>query len=95
MTEVLEQAGDKVDVVSHHTYPRPLAASYSTVTNQLNNDTLFGGNPSLWALAAPSLREVLEEAEWEGPVWYTEGGWRRTDMTPLTHRVTSRTANSN
>ena len=82
MEDILTQASGKLDIISHHTYPRPLAGSYTTMTGQLNNTTLFGSNPDMWGAFGihPSLREVLRELNWTGDVWLTEFGWRTTDM---------------
>ncbi len=82
MADILRAAGSRIDIVSHHTYPRPLAGSYSTVTNQLNQNTLFGDNPPWWGFLGvhPSLREVLEQLNWAGDVWLTEVGWRTNDL---------------
>ena len=48
----IEQAGDKIDIVSHHTY-----GSNWTLNNRLS-----------------SVRGVLNDAGWDGPVWLTETG---------------------
>jgi hypothetical protein len=82
MEDMLAQAGDKIDIISHHTYPRPLSASYTTLTGQLNNDTLVGTNPSAWGFLGiqPSVREVLTGLDWSGPVWLTEFGWPLSDV---------------
>ena len=52
------------------------------MTNQLNQNTLFGGNPDWWGFLGvhPSLREVLEQLDWSGDVWLTEVGWRTNDL---------------
>ena len=82
MKDILAQAGDKIDIVSHHVYPRPLASSYNSMTSLLNKDTLVGSNPDLWGLFGihPSVREVLRELNWNGDVWLTEFGWRTSDI---------------
>ena len=70
---VLEEAGDQIDVVTHHTYDRDSAGD---VTAKLDASTPFGRNPVLWDLAPPSVREVLEEAgARDKPFWLTETGW--------------------
>lgn len=70
--DVLRQAGGELDVVTHHLY----AASDGAVSSRLGSRTPYGGEPGLWRLAEPSLREVLEAAGWSGPVWLTETGWQ-------------------
>jgi len=82
LLDIFTQAGDRIDILSHHTYPRPLAADHTTITRQLDADTAFGDQPDLWGFLGvhPSLREVLEELGWSGGVWLTEFGWRTTDL---------------
>ena len=70
--DVLRQAGAELDVVTHHVY----ATSDGAVSARLGSRTAFGGEPGLWRLAEPSLREVLQAAGWSGPVWLTETGWQ-------------------
>ncbi len=72
LREILQKASDRIDVVAHHLYDRDGARD---VTKKLNADTQFGGSPSLWPLINPSLREVLRNTGWVGPVWLTETGW--------------------
>lgn len=73
LLEVLEQAGDRLDFATHHAYD---SDGHDDVTEKLNADTVFGGNPALWDLVPPSTREVLTEAGWfPRPVWLTETGW--------------------
>ena len=71
LKDTLEQAGDRIDVVSHHAYGDDRA----THNNRLNASTLAGSSPNWWGLVNPSLREVLEYTGWDGPVWLTETGW--------------------
>ncbi len=82
LDDILTQAGDRIDILSHHTYPRPLASDHTSITRQLDADTLFGDNPDNWGFLGfhPSLREVLEALGWSGDVWLTEFGWRTTDL---------------
>ena len=70
--DVLRQAGGEIDVVTHHLY----APSDEAVSSRLGSRTPYGGEPGLWRLAEPSLREVLQAAGWSGPVWLTETGWQ-------------------
>ncbi|HXU44662.1 MAG TPA: NBR1-Ig-like domain-containing protein [Thermoanaerobaculia bacterium] len=73
LRDILGRASDRLDIVSHHIYDRDGARD---VTKKLDDNTQFGGTPSLWPLVNPSLREVLREAGWFGrPVWLTETGW--------------------
>ncbi len=73
LREILQKASDRLDIVSHHLYDRDGSRD---VTKKLNDDTQFGGTPSLWPLVNPSLREVLRNTGWLGrPVWLTETGW--------------------
>jgi len=80
LKDTLEQAGDKIDIVSHHTY----ADSRSTHNRRLNGSTRYPNDPDrwegwslfpFWIGENPSLREVLEYTGWNGPVWLTETGW--------------------
>jgi hypothetical protein len=71
LDEILERAGDRLDFVSHHVYDD----DHRGVTRKLEASTLFGDRPAFWGVVNPSLREVLEEAGWSGPVWLTETGW--------------------
>lgn len=73
LRDVLRQAGDRLDFVTHHTYdddgPRD-------ITDRLDGSTVFANRPDLWDVVNPSLREVLKNAGWSGkPVWLTETGW--------------------
>lgn len=73
LREILQKASDRLDVVAHHIYDRDGSRD---VTKKLNDDTQFGGTPSLWPLINPSVREVLANVGWLGrPVWITETGW--------------------
>jgi polysaccharide biosynthesis protein PslG len=70
---VLEAAGDRLDILTHHVYG---TNGYDQTTRRLNGSTLFGSNPALWGLVAPSLREVLAHVGAVGrPLWLTETGW--------------------
>jgi hypothetical protein len=78
LKECIEQAGNKIDVVTHHTY-----GTGTTLRNRLNATTIFGTRPNWWALSSitnPSLREVLAYVNWTGPVWLTETGWQTGDV---------------
>ena len=72
LRDILQKASDRIDIVAHHLYDRD---GPRDVTKKLNQDTQFGGTPSLWPLVNPSLREVLRNTGWFGrPVWLTETG---------------------
>ncbi len=73
LRDILQKASDRIDIVAHHLYDRDGSRD---VTKKLNDDTQFGGSPSLWSLVNPSLREVLRNTGWLGrPVWISETGW--------------------
>lgn len=66
LAEVIERAGDRIDVVTHHVYPP--GASHRPVSSALDRPP---ANP--WD--DPSVRQVLEDAGWFGrPFWLTETG---------------------
>ncbi|HKC26084.1 MAG TPA: dockerin type I domain-containing protein [Thermoanaerobaculia bacterium] len=72
LTDVIAQAGDRLDVVSHHVY----GSSAAAVTAKLETPTVFGANPAYWDYISPSVKEVLEASGWLGkPFWLTETGW--------------------
>jgi len=73
LLETLQTAGSRIDVVTHHLYD---GDSFSDVTEKLDGSTQFGNTPSLWNLVAPSVREVLKQANARSkPFWLTETGW--------------------
>ena len=73
LQETIQRAGDRIDLVSHHVYDQ---GDDSGVTRKLNASTTFGGNPDLWDVVNPSVREVLQRTGWFGrPFWLTETGW--------------------
>lgn len=73
LRDILQKASDRIDIVAHHIYDRDGSRD---VTRKLDDNTQFGGSPSLWPLINPSLREVLRNTGWLGrPVWITETGW--------------------
>ena len=74
LSDVLSQAGDRLDFITHHVYN---GSGNRQVTSKLNDSTLFGDQPGLWSVVAPSVREVLEhEHRFGGPFWLTETGWQ-------------------
>ena len=73
LQDAIQKAGDRIDLVTHHVYD---SGSDAGVTKKLNASTAFGGNPDLWDVANPSVREVLQRTGWYGrPFWLTETGW--------------------
>src|SRR5690606_33697300 len=74
LRESILQAGDKIDIVTHHVYDDD---GPSDVVDKLARTTLFGNDPSRWSdTFAPSVREVLVSVGWLGsPFWLTEVGW--------------------
>ncbi len=73
LKDVLERAGDSIDIVTHHLYDRD---GPRDVTDKLDRSTQFGSTPALWPLFNPSVREVLTKVGWFGrPFWLTETGW--------------------
>ena len=74
LDDVLLQAGDHLDFVTHHVYD---TGGNRKVTSKLNDPTVFGNAPELWSVVPPSVREVLKHAGWFGkPFWLTETGWQ-------------------
>jgi hypothetical protein len=76
--ETLEQAGDKLDFITHHVYDED---GPGDMEPKLAGDTLFGGRPSFWDTVPPSVLEVLEEANaTDKPFWLTETGWETANV---------------
>jgi hypothetical protein len=74
LRDILGQAGNRLDFVTHHVYD---SDGNRAVTDRLNGSTPFGGDPSLWTLVEPSVKEVLKDAHgWGKPFWLTETGWQ-------------------
>lgn len=66
LSDVIEAAGEELDVVTHHVYPP--GASHRPVTSALERDA---ANP--WD--DPSVKKILQQAGWFGrPFWLTETG---------------------
>ena len=85
LKESIEQAGDKLDIVTHHGYADVEdTGKYSEVTERLNATTQYGDDPNMWETVEPSAREVLEYTGWFAtgkPVWFTETGLKSDDNT--------------
>lgn len=77
LQEVVATAGSSIDVLTHHAYD---GDGHLAVTEKLDGDTPFGTRPELWDVVEPSLREVLEQSGWTGPVWLTETGWASDEV---------------
>ena len=74
LTDVLADAADALDVVTHHVYPDNGKAS--SVIRRLSDD---GDYP--WE--APSVRTVLKRGGWtDRPFWLTETGYDASSRTP-------------
>jgi hypothetical protein len=74
LRDVLGQAAGHLDFVTHHVYD---SDGNGGVTGRLNDSTPFGGDPGLWTIVEPSVKEVLKDAGWWGrPFWLTETGWQ-------------------
>jgi hypothetical protein len=77
LIEVLTRAGDELDFLTHHAYDLEDPAG---VFRRLAGETPFGGDPSRWGEAPPSLREVLAHLAFDRSVWLTETGWVTTRL---------------
>ncbi|HVR09798.1 MAG TPA: hypothetical protein VMW75_17275, partial [Thermoanaerobaculia bacterium] len=82
LRDVLGQAASHIDFVTHHVYD---SDGNGAVTDRLNASTPFGGEPGLWTLIDPSVKEVLQDAGWWGkPFWLTETGWESAQVSEAT-----------
>lgn len=74
LRQTLLEAGDKLDVITHHLYD---GDGNRDVTQKLTDSTTFGSRPSLWDAVAPSVREAIKSTGWlrRKPFWLTETGW--------------------
>ncbi len=77
LVDVLREAGDSLDFLTHHVYDLDDPAG---VFARLSGTTEHGDDPSRWNEVEPSLREVLAHAGFDRPVWLTETGWRTTRL---------------
>jgi hypothetical protein len=80
LQQSIQQAGSsRLDFVTHHIYD---SSGNRAVTKKLNDSTLFGGQPGLWSVVPPSVKEVLVATGWFGkPFWLTETGWASDQVT--------------
>lgn len=67
LSDVLDQASDKIDILTHHSYG----------TNTKINQNLEGYN--IIFFHQDGLKDVLQEKNWNKPVWLTETGWMSDD----------------
>jgi polysaccharide biosynthesis protein PslG len=82
LRDSLNQAASRLDFVSHHVYD---SDGDGAVTNRLTGATPFGGDPDLWTLIDPSVKEVLQNTGWWGrPFWLTETGWQSGEVSEAT-----------
>ncbi len=77
LRDVLVEAGDELDFLSHHAYDLEDPAG---VLRRLTAVTPFGREPARWGEVEPSLREVLDWTGFDRPVWLTETGWVTTRL---------------
>ena len=82
LRDILEQAGNKLDFVTHHVYDND---GPKDVTDRLRGSTVFGRRPDLWGTVTPTVEEVLKYTGWWGkPFWLTETGWESERVTEAT-----------
>jgi len=82
LRDCLNQAAGHLDFVTHHVYD---IDGNAAVTNRLTGSTPFGGDPALWTVIDPSVKEVLKSTGWWGrPVWLTETGWQSVEVSEAT-----------
>jgi hypothetical protein len=82
LRDCLNQAAAHLDFVTHHVYD---SDGNSAVTNRLTGSTPFGGDPALWTIIEPSVKEVLQNTGWWGrPFWLTETGWQSAEVSEAT-----------
>ena len=82
LKESIEQAGDKLDIVTHHAYAEN-TGQYPEVTEMLEATTQYGDNPNMWNVVEPSAKEVLEYTGWFNtgkPFWFTETGLQSNNL---------------
>ncbi len=71
LTECINQAGTRLDVVTHHGYS---SSGYSGVTDKLEKAPFWPWDP-------PSVKQVLQNTGWYGkPFWLTETGWESANV---------------
>jgi polysaccharide biosynthesis protein PslG len=77
LDEIAGKAGSHLDFLTHHVYGSDAGA----VTSKIDGSTPFGNTPTLWDVAAPSVKEVLKHSGWWGrSFWLTETGWQSRDV---------------
>lgn len=66
LTDCINQAGNKLDVVTHHGYS---SSGYSGITDKLDKAPVWPWDP-------PCVKQILQNTGWFGrPFWLTETGW--------------------
>ena len=71
---VLEEAGDVIDVLAHHTYASPQSVRAQWACDDLDHAIDIGADAICFY--KPGLKQVMEAAGWAGEVWITETGHR-------------------
>ncbi|HEX7182120.1 MAG TPA: NBR1-Ig-like domain-containing protein, partial [Thermoanaerobaculia bacterium] len=84
LRDILRQAGDRFDFVTHHVYD---VDGSRDVTDKLEGSTVFGNRPDFWDAVTPSVEEVLRNVGWSKPVWLTETGWESGRVSESTQAV--------
>jgi polysaccharide biosynthesis protein PslG len=71
LTDCINQAGSKLDVVTHHGYS---GSGYSNVTDKLDKAPVWPWDP-------PCVKQILQNTGWFGrPFWLTETGWESASV---------------
>jgi hypothetical protein len=71
LTDCINQAGNKLDVVTHHGYS---GSGYSNVTDKLDKTPVWPWDP-------PCVKQILQNTGWFGkPFWLTETGWESASV---------------
>jgi hypothetical protein len=71
---VLERAGDAFDIIAHHNYSSPQELRRQWVCDDFAHSIDSGDD--VVCFYKPGLRQVLDQAGWQGQVWITETGYR-------------------
>lgn len=72
--DVLRHAADSIDVLAHHTYASPQSVRAQWACDDLDHALDIGADAICFY--KPGLRQVLDEAAFDRPVWLTETGYR-------------------
>ena len=71
---VMAGAGDRLDVVTHHTYASPRTVRAQWACDDFDHALDIGADAICFY--KPGLRQVLDQSGWRGEVWLTETGHR-------------------